>query len=247
VNTPEQSTVKRQSNVLLTLAALAGTAVLIGLGVWQLQRMSWKNNVLERIETLSAHEPVALSDALERFAGGEDLRYVTVSLSGRFLHHTERHLYWLNGGEAGWRIITALAVDGPAVVMVDRGFVPLEFKHPDARPQSHGGAPVSFVAQILGDEEQAMFTPDNDLVRNEWYWRDLDTMTAELTGEEAGAVAPFVVAAVTPSSEGALPEPLPLELSAISNNHFHYALTWFGLAAALLAVYGVFARARRRA
>lgn len=32
-------------------------------------------------------------------------------------------------------------------------------------------------------EKRNAFTPDNDIVRNQWYWVDVDTM-AKLTGAE---------------------------------------------------------------
>jgi surfeit locus 1 family protein len=77
-------------------------------------------------------------------------------------------------------------------------------------------------------------TPKNQPDRNVWYSRDVPAMARALG---VAAPAPVMLMAETstnPEWKALVPAPLPAE---IPNRHLEYALTWFGLAGALLAVY----------
>src|SRR5665648_1247610 len=105
----------------LSLATLACLAVLIGLGVWQLQRLEWKEGLIARIETRTERAPMDLEQAIGLAREGRNLSYTPVRVEGRFHHTKERYLYALSDeGKPGWHVITPLeTVDGD-VVLVDR-------------------------------------------------------------------------------------------------------------------------------
>ena len=110
--------------LLFTAFSAASLALLIGLGLWQLQRLEWKQGLIAQIAARAHAEPVALKDAVTSARAGEDVSYLRVRVEGRFDNAKERYLYALSDGAPGWRVITPLTAPDGEVVLVDRGFVP---------------------------------------------------------------------------------------------------------------------------
>ncbi len=117
----------------LTALMLAAFAVLIGLGVWQLQRLEWKEGLIAQIEARTNGPPITLEDAVALAGEGRDPSYYRVRVDGRFHHAKERYLYAVSEGRVGWHVIAPLETEDGDVVLVDRGFVPDELKDPSAR------------------------------------------------------------------------------------------------------------------
>ena len=76
-----------------TVLALAGAAVLVSLGTWQLERKRWKEDLLAKIAARVDAAPIALMDAERRMRTGGDGEYLHVTAVGRFHHDKERYLY----------------------------------------------------------------------------------------------------------------------------------------------------------
>src|SRR5690606_13323628 len=109
-----------------TLAALAGLAVLIGLGNWQMRRKAWKEGLIAQIAARVHADPrplMAVAGPSGRRAR-QDLEYTHVSARGRFLHDKERYLYTPSREGVGWHVYTPLRLDAQRLVWVNRGFVP---------------------------------------------------------------------------------------------------------------------------
>jgi surfeit locus 1 family protein len=229
----------KPSLLKLTLMAAAGVAMLIALGVWQLQRLEWKQGLIERVETRVDAEPVPLSEVMRRWSQDGDIEYMHVRLSGEFLHGKERHLYTMHEGQPGWRVITTLETPAGAVVMVDRGFVPDDLKAPEERAEGQVEGEVTLTGLARAPGEKGGFTPETDMERNMWYWRDLDGMAASVLSEsQRERLVPFFVEAGAGAIPGGWPKGGVTRIS-FHNRHLEYALTWFGLAAALIGVYVV--------
>lgn len=228
------------------LATLVALALLIGLGVWQLERLAWKEGLIAAINEGLRQPPVPLEeppDAWKALAGAE---YRPVSVTGRFRHGEERHLFAVQDGEMGWHVYTPLETRGGNVVMVNRGFVPETLKDPARRAAGQVAGEVTVQGLLRRPGVRGWFEPDADAVRNVWYWRDLAGMTASLPEADRARVLPlFVEAAAEPANPGGWPRGGVTRLD-IPNRHLEYALTWFGLAATLLAVFGAFAWSRLR-
>ena len=233
----------RRSFAVLTVAVAMAFATLLTLGFWQLERLQWKEQVLVQITERTDAEPVSLGEALSQHKSGDDVRFLRVALRGRFEHAFERHYYAIVDGAPVWRIITPLRSDSGSFVLVDRGFVPDDMKERGARPESVRDSEQDFVVQLRAAGTQGWFVPDNNVARNEWYWRDLEAMSASVDGNSA----PFLAEAVEATGDGPWPAPAPLEASSIANRHFEYAVTWFALAGVLIAVYLSLAWSRRKA
>lgn len=226
----------RRFPVGLTIAVAVSLIILLGLGAWQLQRLAWKHGVLARVAALQAAPAQSGSAALERMGAGADLDFTRVRLECPGLATAPfLELFSVREGAAGSRLISACRVAGGRYrsVLVDRGFV---VDTVSARPPVNVSdqRPVEIVGVLRRPEPGNLFSPANDPEANRWYIRDVPAMARAL---QADAPAPFVLMAETPSNPGwsaLVPAPLPAD---IPNRHLEYALTWFGLAAALVGVY----------
>lgn len=227
----------------LTLATLIGLAILIGLGVWQLQRLEWKEQLIATIAARQHAPPVSLAEAIARAGRGEDIAFLRVHAEGRFDHAKEQRLFTVRDGAAGWLLITPLETDMGAAVLVDRGFVPAAVENPASRPETWRTAAVDLTGLIRLPEAPGPFTPDNDPAHGRWYWRDIDGLIRTMFPQ--GAAVPRFLIAAEPSGNAALPRAQAAPPS-LPNRHLAYALTWFGLAGTLLAVYLAYILSGRR-
>lgn len=201
---------------------LGGFAILIGLGVWQVERLAWKRGVLADIDARIVAAPVALPVEIDRVRDN----YLPVKMKGRF---TGEHVDVLVSRKqigAGVRVVEVFetgAAPGTRRVLVDRGFVEDDLR----------GAPrVSGEAEVVGNlhwpVEVDSFTPPPDPKTGLWFARDADAIAAALRTEST-----FIVAARPTGGEI---EPMPVDSSAIPNDHLQYAITWFSLAAVWLGM-----------
>jgi len=213
------------------LATLVGVVILVGLGVWQIQRLHWKAGILARVAALQTAPPRPLADVLDEAAHGADIDYVRVQAACPSVETAPSvRLYGVKDGLAGWRIITACPLSaGPyRAVLVDRGFVPAGAAPTPGVPLS---APITGVMR-KGDARNFATPPDEPGNRT-WYARDIPAMARAL-GASDPAPTFLMLEAPAPPPGGPAPAPLPPD---IPNNHLQYAITWFGLAVALAGVY----------
>ncbi|MFP4044413.1 MAG: SURF1 family protein [Rhodosalinus sp.] len=202
---------------------IAGAAVLIALGVWQVQRLQWKEALLADIEARIAAEPVALPAAPDPRAD----RYLPVRAEG-VIGAEELHVLVSTKTEgAGFRIVTPFETEGGRRLLLDRGFVPDEAKGAERRT-----GPVAVTGNLHWPDDRSSATPENDPGDNFWFARDLDQMAAALNTEPVL----LVVRQEDPPPPGIMP--LPVDTSGIPNDHLEYAVTWFGLAAVWVAMSG---------
>lgn len=203
------------------LIGLAGFALLASLGVWQLQRLAWKEGILARIDARIAAAPVALPIAPDAAAD----RYLPVRVEGRTTGETIPVLISLAGRGAGYRAISAFETDGGRRILIDEGFI--------SQAQWDGPLPatsMTVTGNLHWPEEVDGFTPEPDRDAGIWFARDLPALAAELNTE------PVLVVARTVTGTDARATPIPVEGGGIPNNHLGYAIQWFGLAAVWAAM-----------
>jgi surfeit locus 1 family protein len=237
---------KTRNIVLFTIFTAAGLALLIGLGVWQLQRLAWKEGLIAQIEARTQAPPVMLEQAVDKARAGEDVSYLRVTAEGRFDHGKERYLYAVTDAGVGWHVITPLTTADGEVVLIDRGFVPDALEDPGKRRQGEVEGTVRVTGLARRSEVQGRFVPDNDPGRNRWFWRDLGGLTQSMFPAGAPNVAPFIIEAEKSDVPGGWPLGGQTRLD-IPNDHLQYAITWFLLAFSLLIIYVVYVRSRLRA
>lgn len=232
------------------IATLALFAILVALGSWQLQRRTWKQDLIGRIEARAYGAPAELppeSEWSDWLAQAQEYRRVRVI--GRFLHEHEVPVHGLMSGARrgqpvqGYYLLTPLRLPDGAIVIVNRGFVPSELRDPARRTDPDPKGEVTLTGLMRAPETRGWFVPANEPARNAWFVRDV----AEIARAKGLArVAPFIVEAEASPSPGGWPRGGQTRL-AIPNHHLQYALTWYGLALTLAAVFGAFAWRRLKA
>lgn len=232
-----------------TLAMLAALAILLSLGTWQLARKGEKEALIAAVEARSRGPALALPPAPTwRGLDPEAFDYAKVRIEGRFRGDREAHVYGIaedprsRAAQPGWWIYAPFDLAAGGVLFVNRGFVPFELEEPGRRPGS--AAPtgtVTLEGLVRRPEGRGAFTNPDDPARSRFYLRDPAAFARALG---LGEVAPFTVDQSTPNPSG-LPR-AGLTRVTFPNRHLEYALTWYGLAATLVAVWAAFLWSRRR-
>lgn len=225
--------------LLSALAVLAAFLVLAGLGTWQLQRKAWKDGLLATLDARLAAAPTPLPASaawVQLDQAGDEFR--RVRFAGAFLHDYEALVYTagssLRAGPPtgpGYEVFTPARLADGRLVMVDRGFVPEKQRLAAHRPEGQIVAPVQIVGALRWPEARTAYTPADQPAKNLWFVRDPQAIAAA----KGIDVAPFYVVQESPSPPGGWPQPARL-VPRLPNSHLQYAVTWYGLAFALLAV-----------
>nr|WP_210282936.1 SURF1 family protein [Rhizobium sp. BK049] len=225
--------------VITGILVLIALAILLSLGTWQLQRLHWKQGLLADIAARQAAAPVPLADIEALAASGGDIEYRKVTATGRYINNKERHFFATWRGQTGFYVYTPLELADGRILFVNRGFVPYENKEPEMRMQGQltDQQTVTGLARAKLAGKPSWLVPDNDVRKNIFYWKDLDVM-ADSVGLEKARVIPFFVDA------DSTPNPAGLPIGGVTqvdlpNDHLQYALTWYGLAAVLVAVVAI--------
>jgi surfeit locus 1 family protein len=218
--------------ILPVLFGLIGAAVLIGLGLWQMQRLAWKEAILTQIAARIAAPPVELPATPDP----QDDRYLPVTVRGQFTGPALEVLVSRKQVGAGVRVIAAFRTDAGRLLMVDRGFVAQEARGGLPAPSV---APLTVVGNLHWPDEVDSYTPAPDAATGLWFARDVPAMAQALDTEAV------LIVARESTADGI--EPLPVDGSSIPNDHFGYAMQWFSLAAVWLGMTGYLLwRIRRR-
>jgi surfeit locus 1 family protein len=218
----------------ILLCSALGIALLCGLGVWQVKRLAWKTALIAQLEARVTAKPITLSDALLRLKAGEDVEYLRVEVDAADESHMVLRKQTVANSEAAWEGIAGYhGIDG-AEVLVDLGAS-------ESGPSPIAG-PTHFEALLRRHGfGRGIFDPANAVAENRWHWWDLPAMQKTLGLNNSPPVVLQLVGEHAPSPYQ--PSEPKIELN---NNHLGYAITWFGLAAALAAVAGAFVFGRER-
>ena len=200
--------------IIPLLFGIAGVAILVWLGMWQVQRLAWKEGVLAEIDARIVAAPVALPATPDPQAD----RYLPVSATGTVGPDVLRVLVSRKQVGAGYRLITRLETD-TRPVLLDLGFIKVDQPLP---PLPEGA--LSVTGNLHWPDDRNSSTPDNDPEGNLWFARDLDQMAQALNTEPVLVVAREISVTDLPVT------PLPVDSASISNDHLEYAITWFSLA-----------------
>ncbi|MGH6663808.1 MAG: SURF1 family protein [Pseudolabrys sp.] len=231
---------KRSGIVEAGVCVVAGVAILIGLGIWQLDRKVWKEDLIAALNTRLARTPVGLPprENWARLTAEAD-EFTRVTFAAEFIPGEEALVYTAGSAfrpdvhGAGYWVFAPARLSGGSVVVVDRGFVPYDRKDPTTRPPGAPGDTVDIVGVLRWPERRGLFTPADEPQNNVWYLRDQRAIAA---AKKWDAAAPFYVEQESPVPPGGLPKPGKLAVS-LPDDHLQYALTWFGLALGLAGVY----------
>ncbi|WP_425045943.1 SURF1 family protein [Primorskyibacter sp. S87] len=192
---------------------LSGLSVLLSLGFWQVRRLEWKNQILAEIEARISQPPVSLPASPDPNTD----RFLPVAVHGQMQPEEIHVLVSVKKVGPGYRVISPFIGDDGRRILVDRGFVSTDGKQAER---------VSGSMEVTGNlhwpQEIDSFTPDPDLEGNIWFAREVTMMAKALDTE------PVLV--IAKSETDPTVTPLPVDTSVIPNDHWQYAVTWFGLA-----------------
>lgn len=215
------------------LASLPVLAALLWLGTWQVQRLHWKTDMLARIAASEAGPPLPLA--------GMPPPYTKVSATGRLDHAREVLLgVEVRGTSLGGHLVTPLLRPDAPPLLVDRGWVPLERSRPLDRPAGE----VAVTGYIRATDTRDWNSPKDDAAGRRFYVFDPAAIGKAL---DLPPPAPFgLVALATPGTPAGILPAAAASLPRPDNPHLGYAITWYGLAAALLGVLAAFLIRRAR-
>jgi surfeit locus 1 family protein len=223
--------------------------VLVGLGTWQVQRKAWKEALIASLTERTDAAPIALP-AAKNWTRLDPVRdeYSHVKFTAQFDNAAEALVFGSASafrpdvGGAGYWVFTPARLGDGSVVIVNRGFVPENKKDPSSRATGQIAGLVEIVGSLRWPDARHWFTPNDDAAHNLFFLRDPGAIAA---AKNLGAVAPFYVEQESPVPPGGLPQPGKLVVT-LPDNHLQYAITWYGLAAALVGVFVAWARTSRR-
>ena len=236
----------RRGVLVPSLAAAAAFAVLVALGLWQIERKAWKEALIATIAERLSAPPVALPQRADwpRLDAEAD-EFLRVAATAEFESEKEGLVYTggstlrePTGGPGYWVFTPARLAGGAGAgggaghVMVNRGFVPEGRQNPTTRAPGEVAGPVEFIGVLRWPEAPGLFTPNADTAHNLWFSRD----SAAIAAAKGIDAAPFYIELESPEPPGGLPRGGRLQPN-LPNNHLQYALPWFGLSAVLTGVY----------
>ena len=233
-------------------------ALFVGLGVWQLQRRIEKHALIAALTERLAEPPEALPppsqwNALK--AASDEFRRVRFAATYR---HAPDAMVYSSGsavrgdisGPGTWAFLPALLADGNTVV-VNAGFVENTMQDRGVEDRAVArlitGEPVMLTGYLRFPQTAGVLTPQENIAKRLWLTRDHLAMARELGWGEGGKqVAPFYIDLEEPVPSSGVPKPGPLEVH-LKDDHMQYAITWFGLAIAVVMAFGVWLWGQRRA
>jgi cytochrome oxidase assembly protein ShyY1 len=229
------SSVRERGLLLPGLFVLGALTVLIGLGIWQLERLAWKEALIVTLERRVNAPPIPLPPPQAWPKLTQDTsEFQRVSVTAEYLDRPAAHVF--TGGSAlrpdikapGYFVFAPARLPTGEIVVVNAGYVP-----------DRGSAQLKGKAEIVGylrwPEARSWFVSDHDASGSTWHVRDHRLMARRLGWGDT--IAPFYIDQESQVPPGGVPRPGPLTVK-LRNDHLGYAITWFGLAAVLLVVFG---------
>lgn len=203
----------------LSVATGVACLILLALGTWQVQRLHWKEQLLADLSRTRALPPVSAESLLGH--KGVDWRQVHLSCAT----DPKRWVYMhgVSDGLAGFHVLTFCETDKGAVI-ADLGFTA------DRQPLTDTQT-LSLNGRLRPFETPNAFVPPNNPKADDWYTRSVPELSKRWN---VSLRSDYFVAATAPATPGLTPVDAAANLP---NRHLEYALTWYGLAVALIGVY----------
>jgi len=231
-------------------------ALLLGLGFWQLQRRIEKHALIAALTERLAASPGALPSITQwRALTPADDEFRRVRFSATLGPGPDAMVYSSGSavrsdisGPGTWAFLPARLANG-GIVIINAGFVQNTMQ--DRAQQDRAvarlqtGTPVTLTGYLRFPEAAGPLTPQENPDKRLWFTRDTTAMTQKLGWDKAGEVAPFYVDLESPVPESGIPKPGPLDVH-LKDDHLQYAITWFGLAGAVVIAFAVWWRGQQR-
>ncbi|MFS4436578.1 SURF1 family protein [Paracoccaceae bacterium GXU_MW_L88] len=240
---PDEDTPRRRPLLQLAAVLVLGVAMLAGflsLGVWQVQRLAWKRDLIARVDA-RVEAPAVNWQEITGLPPDEQ-EYCHVTATGVFDHSKEAFVQAVTELDAGFWVLTPLQTADGQTILINRGFVPPERVDPATRAEGQIDGEVTVTGLARLTEPEGAFLRSNDPENDRWYSRDIDALAA---ARDLGAVANIFIDADDTANPGGYPVG-GLTVIQFRNAHLVYALTWFGLAIMVAVGLSILIRHERR-
>jgi len=241
---------RRTSFAVFTLTMVA---LFVGLGIWQLQRRAEKHALIAALteRLAAAPEPLPSSSQWGALTRERD-EFRRVRFSASYQPGPDAMVYSSGSGlrddisgPGTWAFLPARLPSGETVV-INAGFVQNTMQDRGQQDRAVAGLitrePGTLTGYIRFPESQGMLSVAPNTAKRLWFTRDHLAM-ARLLGW--GNVAPFYIDLEIPLPASGIPKPGRLEVH-LKDDHMQYAITWFGLAGAVMIGFGVWMTGQRR-
>ncbi len=190
------------------------------LGTWQLYRLQWKQNLINEISEGLKSNPIKFSSEIKK-------NYQRVIIYGKYKFDDEIYLYSLNEtGKPGYDVITPFKTLNNGYILINRGWIKKELKnkHPSIIQSD------SIVGMLRKPNRKNLFTPDNDLTKNIWFYLNSSDLE-KFTGNKFSEYIVYL-------EDRAIDIPKPKKITVdLPNNHLKYAITWYSISISIFFYY----------
>ena len=218
-------------SVWLTIFAFPSFLILIILGSWQVQRLSWKSNLISNYNYNFQQAPITVK---ELFKDRKNNKYRRTVIYGEYDHANEIQIIGKTyEGNAGFHIITPFILENNEIIYINRGWVPKKYADKKTRKFSLLEDKVRVVGLVRLPQKKGYFVPENEPENGFWFTIIPEELNGHLNiiGEKE-----FYIDELNIDEKLKLPMPANGKVQ-VPNNHLQYAITWYSLALGLLIVY----------
>lgn len=245
----------RVSTLVIVFCISVVFAALVALGTWQVQRLAWKESLIERVERYLAADPQSAEAILQETENEPaNIDYRPVVINGTYVSDQAVFEFTTHNGQSGWNQFALLQLEqtqphsNVKYAFINRGFIPFEAKNSwqSVAQVPVGTQTITGLMRVAPTSKPGSFMPDNLPSEYTYYWRDLVSMAGSIRVASAEVASWYVDEGIPGKMHGQLGK-YPISGTTIisfSNNHLQYVVTWYGLALALLGVGGYFLYAR---
>ena len=221
-----------------TLLVVAGTALCIRLGIWQLDRLEQRRAFNAQFESARAQPALDLNQ--EQPEDIIEMEWRAVEVTGEYDFENQialRNQYY--GDQYGYHLLTPLRFTG-TTVLVDRGWIPAEGNSAPAdwRKYDEAGT-VTVSGQIRLGQAKPRFggvadpLPEDGARLEIWNNADLTRIASQMPYP----VLPVYIQPEQDANDTEPPIPFQPEIELTEGPHFGYALQWFTFATILFVGY----------
>jgi surfeit locus 1 family protein len=226
----------------------------INLGIWQINRMQWKEALIEQVEKYKNANPELFN--FENFDQQKDL-FKKVFMNGKFIHEHEFLLsakYFSENrdkNELGYHVITPFLTTDGVIVFVNRGWIPEKIKQQKDRPDSlYIGNVESNIEGIIRESagKAPWYMPQNMPEKNVWFWIEIPAMIKYLKdNSDLQNIRPVLIQQTIRTTNNDFKYPITISANLeFYNQHFMYVLTWFSMAGVIFIMWVIYVRKNRK-
>ncbi|THJ32263.1 SURF1 family protein [Lampropedia aestuarii] len=219
----------------LVIFFIINTVIFSCLGLWQVQRLGWKTDLMARLDTLvhAAPQAAPMPEQWPQLSQ-EANEYTPVQLQGQWLSDKEVTVYANTELGPGYWVMTPLLVSSSdtantptTVVWINQGFIPTEQRRTPRNTNATPGQTIQVAGLLRWPEKANLFLRENVPAEDRWYRRWPDELSQARGLQQA--TAPYFVDAYATGAGQEWPRGGMTQIQ-FSNNHLSYAITWFVLA-----------------